>query len=474
MLVMKFGGTSVGDATRIAEVVKIVKAEKERTPKIVVVVSAMSGVTNNLLAAANAAANGKQAEYEKICQEILRKHRLAVLELVKDPLSCEQLLKDVELFIDQNCNRLCYGIQILGEASPRALDAIASVGERLSARLVAKALNEAGLAAEAIEATQLIVTDDNFGDAAPQMAETQAATCEKLLPLLEKGVVPVVTGFMGATRNGVITTLGRGGSDYSAGIIGSCLKADEVWIWTDVDGVMSADPSIVPDAHTLSEMTYSEAAELSYYGAKVLYPKTILPVIKDEIPLLIKNSFFPDRPGTRIAPKTTSTESDVKAISSIKNISLITISGRGMMGVPGIAAKTFTAVASQNVNILMISQASSENNICFVINTPEVERTCTVLRRALEVEFHHKHVEDIQVQDSVAIIAVVGERMKGTPGIAARLFGAVGQSGANIIAIAQGSSEINISFVIGQQDIPKVVKAIHDEFKLGQAFRVKA
>jgi aspartate kinase len=475
MLVMKFGGTSVGDATRIAEVVKIVKAEKERTPKIVVVVSAMSGVTNNLLAAANFAANGKQAEYEKICQELLRKHRLAVLELVKDPLSCEQLLKEIELFIEQNCNRLCYGIQILGEASPRALDAIASLGERLSARLVAKALNEAGLAAEAIEATQLIVTDDNFGDAAPQMAETQTATSEKLLPLLEKGVVPIVTGFIGATRSGVITTLGRGGSDYSAGIIGACLKADEVWIWTDVDGVMSADPSIVPDAHTLSEMTYSEAAELSYYGAKVLYPKTILPVIKDEIPLLIKNSFHPDRPGTRIASKITSTDtdSDVKAISSIKNISLITISGRGMMGVPGIAAKTFTAVASQNVNILMISQSSSENNICFVINTSEVERTCTVLRRALEVEFHHKHVEDIQVQNSVAIIAVVGEKMKGTPGIAARLFGAVGQSGANIIAIAQGSSEINISFVINQQDIPRVVKAIHDEFKLGQSFRIK-
>lgn len=469
MLVMKFGGTSVGSASRIAEIVKIIKNEQETTKEIVVVVSAMSGVTNGLLAAATAATEGKQAEYESICQDLLRKHRIAILELIKDAVRCEELLKEIEKLIEQNCSRLCYGIQILGEASPRALDAIASLGERLSARLVAAALTEAGILAEWLEATDLIVTDDNFGDAAPQMPETEARTKEKLLPVLSSGHVAVVTGFIGATRKGVITTLGRGGSDYTAGIIGACLKASEVWIWTDVDGVMTADPSIVPDAHTLSEMTYSEAAELSYYGAKVLYPKTILPVIKDEIPLLIKNSFFPDRVGTRIASTTSTKDSDVKAITSIKNISLITISGRGMMGVPGIAAKTFTAVASQNVNILMISQSSSENNICFVINTSEVERTCNVLRRALEIEFHHKHIEDIQVQDKVAIIAVVGERMKGTPGIAARMFGAVGTSQANIIAIAQGSSEINISFVIPESDITRVVRSIHDEFKLGKS-----
>lgn len=469
MLVMKFGGTSVGSANRIAEIVKIIKNEQETTKEIVVVVSAMSGVTNGLLAAATAATEGKQAEYESICQDLLRKHRIAILELIKDAVRCEELLKETEKLIEQNCSRLCYGIQILGEASPRALDAIASLGERLSARLVAAALTEAGVLAEWVEATDLIVTDDNYGDAAPQMPETEARTKEKLLPILNLGHIAVVTGFIGTTRKGVITTLGRGGSDYTAGIIGACLKASEVWIWTDVDGVMTADPSIVADAHTLSEMTYSEAAELSYYGAKVLYPKTILPVIKDAIPLLIKNSFFPDRVGTRIASTTSVKDSDVKAITSIKNISLITISGRGMMGVPGIAAKTFTAVASQNVNILMISQSSSENNICFVINTSEVERTCNVLRRALEIEFHHKHIEDIQVQDKVAIIAVVGERMKGTPGIAARIFGAVGTSQANIIAIAQGSSEINISFVIPESDIARVVKSIHDEFKLGKS-----
>ncbi len=469
MLVMKFGGTSVGSASRIAEIVKIIKHEQETTKEIVVVVSAMSGVTNGLLAAATAATEGKQAEYESICQDLLRKHRIAILELIKDAVRCEELLKETEKLIEQNCSRLCYGIQILGEASPRALDAVASLGERLSARLVAAALTEAGVLAEWVEATDLIVTDDNYGDAAPQMPETEARTKEKLLPILNLGHIAVVTGFIGATRKGVITTLGRGGSDYTAGIIGACLKASEVWIWTDVDGVMTADPSIVPDAHTLAEMTYSEAAELSYYGAKVLYPKTILPVIKDAIPLLIKNSFFPDRVGTRIASTTSVKDSDVKAITSIKNISLITISGRGMMGVPGIAAKTFTAVASQNVNILMISQSSSENNICFVINTSEVERTCNVLRRALEIEFHHKHIEDIQVQDKVAIIAVVGERMKGTPGIAARIFGAVGTSQANIIAIAQGSSEINISFVVPESDIARVVKSIHDKFKLGKS-----
>ena len=462
MLVMKFGGTSVGDGARIAEVVRLVKADLAKDPKIAVVVSAMSGVTNSLLNCARAAARGEQAQYETGCQELLRKHRLAVLELIKDAVRCESLLKEVESIIDQSCGRLCYGIQILGEASPRALDAIASVGERLSARLVAAAFQEAGVGAEWVEATELIVTDNNFGDAAPQMPETEAKTRARLLPVLERGHVPVITGFIGATREGVTTTLGRGGSDYSAGIIGSCIKADEVWIWTDVDGVMTADPSIVPNARTLPEITYSEAAELSYYGAKVLHPKTILPVVKDAIPLRIKNSFKPERAGTYIASRTQATTSDVKAITSITGVSMITISGRGMMGVPGIAAKTFTAVASQNVNVLMISQSSSENNICFVINTSEVERTRTALRRALEVEFHHKHVEEIFVHDGVAIIAVVGERMKGTPGIAARIFGAVGRSEANVIAIAQGSSEINVSFVIEQRDVGRAVKTIHD------------
>jgi bifunctional aspartokinase / homoserine dehydrogenase 1 len=466
MLVMKFGGTSVGDAARISELIRIVKAEMANDLKIAVVVSAMSGVTNNLLNCARAASRGEQSQYEAICQDLLRKHRIAVLELVKDAVRCESLLKEIELLVERNCSRLCYGIQILGEASPRALDAIASVGERLSARIVAAALQEAGIAAEWVEAVELIVTDNNYGDAAPLMSETEAHTRSRLLPIFEKGHIPVITGFIGATRDGVTTTLGRGGSDYSAGIIGSCLKSDEVWIWTDVDGVMTADPSIVEKARTLPEITYSEAAELSYFGAKVLHPKTVLPVIKDKIPLRIKNSFYPDRQGTYIAYKTGLTGSDVKAITSIIGISLITISGRGMMGVPGIAAKTFTAAASQNVNVLMISQSSSENNICFVINTSEVERTRSALRRALEIEFHHKHVEEIFIQDDVAIIAVVGERMKGTPGIAARIFGAVGSSGANIIAIAQGSSEINVSFVIEKRDVARSVKAIHDEFHL--------
>lgn len=468
MLVMKFGGTSVGDAKRIAELVKIVKDELIHDSKIVVVVSAMSGVTNKLLAAAQAAVAGAQSQYESICQAILSKHRLAIFELVKDATHMERLLKEIETIIEQSCSRLCYGIQILGEASPRALDNIAAVGERLSARLVAAAFQSAGIDAEWVEASELILTDDNFGDAAPQMPETRERTRTRLLPVLERGAIPVVTGFIGSTNNGVITTLGRGGSDYTAGILGSCLAANEVWIWTDVDGVMTADPSIVTNAQTLSEITYSEAAELSYYGAKVLYPKTILPVVKDAIPLLIKNSFYPERPGTRIAARTSQAGSDVKAITAIKGVSMVTISGRGMMGVPGIAAKTFSAVASQNVNVLMISQSSSENNICFVINTAEVERTCASLRRALEVEFHHKHIEDILVLSEVAIVSVVGERMKGTPGIAARIFGAAGKSGTNIVAIAQGSSEINISFVIDQSDIAKAIKTIHDEFNLGQ------
>ncbi|HNC46289.1 MAG TPA: aspartate kinase, partial [Acidobacteriota bacterium] len=340
-------------------------------------------------------------------------------------------------------------------------------GERLSARIVAAAIRNIGLRAKAIDATELVVTDDNFGDATPDSIETNLKVQTRLLPLLRDGVIPVVTGFIGATPQGVMTTLGRGGSDYSGGILGAALNADEVIIWTDVNGFMTADPNLVPDAQTIPQISYSEAAELSYYGAKVLHPKTLLPLAPAKIPLYIKNSFEPDHPGTHITSQTGGWNADIKAITAIKNLSLVTISGSGMMGVPGIAAKTFSAVASQSINVLMISQSSSENNLCFIVDSAEAERTRTALRKALDIEFHHRHIENITVTDGIAIVAAVGEQMHGRPGIAARVFSAVADAKVNVIAIAQGSSEINISFVVDAKDVPAAVVAMHKRFELG-------
>jgi aspartate kinase len=351
------------------------------------------------------------------------------------------------------------------ELTPRLLDAISGTGEMLAAPLVAAAIEARGHPAAAVDATEIIITTDQFGGAEPLMDDTTARAAQRLRPLVDRGEIPVVTGFIGATQDGVLTTLGRGGSDYSASIVGAALDADEVWIWTDVDGVMTANPAEVPDARTLPEISYSEASELAYYGAKVLHYKTILPAFKKRIPVRILNSFNPSHPGTRVSVEGDATVPGVKAVTSIRAVSLIAISGTGMQGIPGIVAKAFDVVAEEQSNVLMISQASSENNICFVISTAEAPRVVRALKTALEVELMRGHIEEITSQP-VAVLAAIGDRMRGTPGIAATVFGALGSRGINVIAISQGSSERNISLVIGESDAAAAVKALHQAFHL--------
>jgi aspartate kinase len=296
---------------------------------------------------------------------------------------------------------------------------------------------------------------------------TRANARDRLLPLLEHGVVPVVTGFIGATEGGVVTTLGRGGSDYSAAILAQCLDSDELWIWTDVDGVMTADPRVVSDAQTLATISYAEASELSYFGAKVLHPKTMRPAVEGGIPVRILNSFNPTHPGTLLTEEVVDNGTTVKGIASIGNLSVVTVEGRGMMGVPGVAAKVFGSVARTGSSIFMISQSSSEQNICFVIQERNTDRVMTVLKEDLELELSRRDIDQISAQEGVAVVAVVGGGMKGTPGISAKVFGALGRNGINVIAIAQGSSEYNISLVVDGQDIQDAVRAIHAEFGLG-------
>lgn len=465
LIVMKFGGTSVGSAERIAEAATLVAHAVSEGHRVVVVTSAMSGITNLLVATAEKAARGEWDP--SVRDELLRRHAAVAEQVILDPEARQQALASIGRRLD-GMEKLCFGLSMVHELTPRLLDAISGVGECLCAPLLAGAIAAKGLLSHPIEATELIVTNDHFGAAEPLLEPTRLRTQARLRPWLDERIVPVVTGFIGATEEGLLTTLGRGGSDYSASILGAALDADEIWIWTDVNGVMSANPTEVPEARTLREISYSEAAELAYYGAKVLHYKTILPAYKQDIPVRILNSFQPEDPGTRVTVTGRPSSRGVKAVTSFRNVTMLTISGRGMQGIPGIAAKAFAAVASERASILMISQASSENNLCFVVGSPEAPRVLKALRSALELDLLQGHIESIEQDESVAVVAVVGDRMKGTPGVAGKVFGALGESGVNVIAISQGSSELNISLIVTEKEAAEAVRAIHRAFQLDQ------
>jgi aspartate kinase len=383
-----------------------------------------------------------------------------IAEILQDDGERERVRAEIERFVQRFAD-LCGAVQVLGELTPRALDTISAMGEQMSVRILAAGLRAAGVAAEAVDATELIVTDDTFQAANPLPEATARQSSERLLPLLAAGTVPVVTGFMAATEDGVTSTLGRGGSDFSAAILGQALAADEVWIWTDVDGVMTADPRLVPEARTIPSLTYREVAELAFYGARVLHPKTIRPCVENGIPLRIKNTFNPDHPGTVIIPDSAGARNGMKAVTAIEDLSLITVEGKGMIGVPGIAARTFGAVARHGVNVLLISQASSEQSICFAVPARHTETVITDLEAAFAVELDRQDIDRVWAMRPVSIVTVVGAGMRGTPGIAGRIFGVLGEQAVNVIAIAQGSSECSISIVVDEPDTPAAVRHIH-------------
>ncbi|HKE87451.1 MAG TPA: aspartate kinase [Vicinamibacterales bacterium] len=470
LIVMKFGGTSVGSADRIAQAARLVTDQLSKGHRVAVVTSAISGVTNMLIDTARAASKGQWDP--AIRRKLFDIHQAAAVTLVPDEAGRKTVLAEIERRLDR-FEKLCFGLSMVHELTPRLLDAISGIGEMLAAPLVAAAIRARACRSEAIDATEILVTTDQFGGAEPLMDETRARTMARLGPMVTHGDAPVVTGFIGATIDGVQTTLGRGGSDYSASILGVALDADEVWIWTDVDGVMTANPSEVAAARTLSEISYSEASELAYYGAKVLHYKTILPAFRKRIPVRILNSFNPSHPGTRVSVEGDPSVPGVKAVTSIRGVSLIGISGTGMQGIPGIVAKAFDVVAEQQSNVLMISQASSENNICFVISASEAPGVLKALKAALEFELARGHIEEIASQP-VAVVAAIGDRMRGTPGIAATVFGALGAERINVIAISQGSSERNISFVVEEGDAAAAVRALHQAFRLDQTGVVPA
>jgi aspartate kinase len=420
----------------------------------------MSSVTDALVRGARTAVRGDEAGYRAVIAELRTLHE-ETIEALLDPgdervrvlWALDQHLEELRSFYRS--------VHVLHEVTPRALDAICSFGERINARILAALLRQRGLRSKAVDATQWLVTDATFQKAAPLMTPTRARTAQVLTPLLAQGIVPITTGFIGATEAGVTTTLGRGGSDYSAAILAAALDADALWVWSDVDGVLSADPRVVASARTIPVLSSAEVSELAYYGAKVLHPQTIRPVMEQGIPLWVKNTFNAEGPATQIVHEAEKTPGTVKGVTAIEGVSMITVAGRGMVGVPGIAARTFSAVAGAGASVFMISQASSEQAICFVISADAVQPVVEALEAALASELGRHDVERIWSIDEVVVVTAVGAGMRRTPGVAARLFGALGD--VNALAIAQGSSECSISLVVAAEDAGEAVRRIHEE-----------
>lgn len=454
MTVLKFGGTSAGSAEAIRLLTDIVKINVDAGKKPMVVCSAMSGVTNSLIGLTRSAAYGENADHEIL--QLRNKHHEILREFSLDKEAAsgqvDQLFSELELLIG--------GIAALRECTLRTLDRVMAFGEQLSCTLIAAVLNQNIGNAVYVDARKLIVTNSNFGN-----AQVDEPTTNRQISDWHAGIgdaIPVITGFIAGDNRGQTTTLGRGGSDFTAAMFGACLQADELQVWTDVDGFMTADPRMVKNAFTLPEISYREAMELSYFGAKVIYPPTLIPAIAKNIPIRIRNTFNASHPGTTIVPQVSYNGTLIKGISSIGRISLINVEGSGMVGVKGFGGRLFGAIASANVNVILITQASSEHSISFAVSPEDTGNALTAIRNEFEMELLTKKVDPPKAIKDHSIMAVVGENMRHTKGLAGKLFQALGRSGVNIVAIAQGSSELNISVVIDQDDLAKALNAVHD------------
>ncbi|MGD0806610.1 MAG: aspartate kinase [Anaerolineales bacterium] len=456
MLVIKFGGTSVGSPQALSNVAAIVGQVKQDWRRVAVVVSALGGVTDLLREGAAAAGSGDSAKAKRCAETIRKQHRAAIEAGSLDG----EVIEAVDACLHE-LEGLYHAVSVLKEVSPRALDAITSLGERMSIHIVSGYLTRAGVAGVPVEASEFLITDAKFQNASPLMDEVSGRARQVLEPIYRLKAVPVITGFIGATREGVITTLGRGSSDYSAAIIGAALDADEVWIYTDVDGVMSADPRQVPDARSLPSLSYREISEMAYYGAKVVHPKAIRPCVERNIPLRIKNTFNPDHPGTEILANGRKTSGVIKAVTAIRDQTMVTVMGGGMMGVPGIAARTFATVARMGVSVTLITQASSEQSICFSLPASSGKPVHSALEEEFRREIDREDIDAIDLLESCAIVTVIGEGMRKTHGVSGRIFTALGGACVNAIAIAQGSSECSISMVVTKADETPAIRAIH-------------
>jgi aspartokinase/homoserine dehydrogenase 1 len=467
MIVHKFGGTSVGSAERFSAVADLMVAYQNDPHQggVAIVVSAMSGVTNALIAGARAAAEGKDTVYRRIKADLLSKH----LDVVEVLLSHSPERLDVGGLVEDRLHdleRLYRSIAVLGELTLRGCDAVASFGEQLSSNILAAVLRIRGARAQTVSATQLVVTDDTFGGAVPLMAQTRQRLQQHIKPMVERGVIPVITGYIGATETGVTTTLGRGGSDYTAAIVGAGLNADEVWIWSDVSGILTADPNIVPQARTLGELSYTEAAELAYYGANVLHPKTIHPVIENGIPLRIANSFDPGAPSTLIVESPHPDREKLPAIISTTGLSLIVIGSSAESYADAwsldMAARALHLLSQAGIDVPMFSQSFSEHSLNLIVREQDQAHCLKMLCQ----EFNDTC--GLETKEQVATVSVVGMPGWNETGIVSHAFAALGKHGTRVIAVAQAGTEYAVSFCIPEHEIADTVRFLHKELGLEQ------
>lgn len=458
MKILKFGGSSVAKPERIRSVIEIVKPYLQEKPALVF--SAFGGVTDSLIALSTAALAGK-SEYKDELKALETRHLDAVRELIGVQKQ-SSIIAQVKYTFNE-LEDVLHGVFLVKERTPRTLDYIMSFGERLSAYIIAEAMKDQGIAAEFLDARQVIRTDNNFGYARIDFGKTNELIQQHFA---NRTQLQVITGFIGSSPSGETTTIGRSGSDYTAAIFAGALKASDLEIWTDVDGMMTADPRKVKKSFTVKEMTYEEAMELSHFGAKVIFPATMQPAMINRIPIWIKNTFNPTFEGTVISEKSNGRNLIIKGISSMDKISLLSVQGSGLMGVVGVSMRLFGTLAKENISVILISQASSEHSICFAIESNKTQQAKAAIEKEFQYEIRSKEMDAVKVEESLAIVAIVGENMKHNPGTSGRMFNALGKSGININAIAQGSSELNISAVIHQQDIAKALNVLHEAFFL--------
>ncbi len=458
MKVLKFGGTSVASAGNIRNIVSIIEDNIRQGEHLAVVFSAMSGVTNKLLEIGRMAAAGNES-YKELLDAIEAKHFSLIKSLI--PVQSQSNILALTKSGFNELADLLRGVSLIREFSSRTSDLTVSFGERLSTRIISVVFNCAGISAEFCDARDLIVTDNHFGMANVDFRLTNARIAEHFG---SRSAIQCITGFIGQTEDKITTTLGRGGSDYTASIVGAALGASVIEIWTDVDGIMTADPRKVPNAFTIPDISYAEAMELSHFGAKVIYPPSLQPAFAHNIPLKVMNTFNPSFQGTLVSRTKTTKEYDITGISSIDDIALVNIQGSGMIGVAGVSSRLFSALSETGISVILISQASSEHSICFAIRPEDAPEAQSVLEQVFEKEIQAGQIDGISTQKHLSIIAIVGEGMKRSAGISGKLFSVLGKNGVNVVATAQGSSELNISVVIGKNDLSKALNAIHGVF----------
>ncbi len=466
MKVLKFGGSSVATPERIKSIGSLIKERHKKGELLTIVFSAFGGVTDELIKTAHLASKGDES-YLSVYDSLRERHTVAIQELLgSDEIASGQVIENFDVLKD-----LLKGVFLIREASLRTMDYILSFGERNSAYIISKYFEKIGIPSAYLDARNIIKTNKDFGQAKVKIELTEKLTSEYYNN--RKGKLQVVTGFVASDVGGLTTTLGRGGSDYTAAIISGALNAEVLEIWTDVDGVLTSNPKIVKNAYTIPQLSYDEAMELSHFGAKVIYPPTIQPALSKSIPIYIKNTFNPTFVGTLINKEVSvSGKRKITGVTSISDIALITLEGSGLMGIPGTAARLFSALGRDKVNVIMITQASSEHSICLAVLEGDTKRALTCLTEEFDKELKSSLIKPIKAEKDLSMVAVIGEKMKSMPGVSGSLFKALGNNGINVIAIAQGSSELNISFAIKRKDEHKALNLVHDAFFLSEHKRL--